>query len=604
MSRLQSVATALAPGEADQTLAVEGGRQVLPKAKKRSREEAQANAPADALEILQMMEGANDNDFLFSQGGDRCCTMPSHFVCIATLTRSPLLCLSFILLSFMFVDSQALRGLEAVRAQRNGPGRRGGHRDDFTLPDAHEPSISRGITGPRSFFMPGEEEEDFAVLPDDDELDGLAPRQPRHSGSAGGAARSPFGELEPNAGLAPVAEDDDDMPPPPLPMDDDDELEEGAAGKSPPKKRRKTVGILKKKKAAPAMRTDSAITLHGDLLRKWLSDATDISCVRRKLGDVAVDMDTAPAAGKKTGGGVAALSVRVDSALRQPAQLLLAGHRLPVEPGRTHRGRLLCPTLMHLLARNIPPVKTRAQKKAVEEPDDPLQPGAGDDEFADMPPAPFDDDDVEAFRHGAHGPLGRSPASGSFGALFGRRSNVSAATGSASALAAALAGATSPSSGHTALTRGGLAPLSDGFDDGVLPDDLPDVGGVPFPEGRVTGRGLSQRFESALGFESGPTGYTQPAPGAGPGLSGVSAAVMAYVNRALGTASEEAAGGGGSRGLVFDAMVRGNNLGKTQTAQLFAQVLVLATTGLVAVSQEAPYGDITITRGSVPLAAH
>jgi hypothetical protein len=76
VSRLQSVATALAPGEADQTLAAEGGRQVLPKGKKRSREEAHANAPVDALEILQMMEGANDNDFLFSQGGDRCSRVP------------------------------------------------------------------------------------------------------------------------------------------------------------------------------------------------------------------------------------------------------------------------------------------------------------------------------------------------------------------------------------------------------------------------------------------------------------------------------------------------------------------------------------------------
>lgn len=53
--------------------------------------------------------------------------------------------------SFMFVDSQALRGLEAGRAQHGGASRFGGAtRDDITLPDAddfmhREASMSRCV---------------------------------------------------------------------------------------------------------------------------------------------------------------------------------------------------------------------------------------------------------------------------------------------------------------------------------------------------------------------------------------------------------------------------------------------------------------------------
>ena len=53
--------------------------------------------------------------------------------------------------SFMFVDSQALRGLEAGRAQHSGGHRFGGApRDDMTLPDAddfmhRETSMSRCV---------------------------------------------------------------------------------------------------------------------------------------------------------------------------------------------------------------------------------------------------------------------------------------------------------------------------------------------------------------------------------------------------------------------------------------------------------------------------
>jgi hypothetical protein len=510
----------------------------------------------------------------------------------------------------MFVDSQALRGLEAGRAQRSGGPRFGGAaRDDMTLPDAddfmhRETSMSRCVsldlhvsahhdadppvpsamrsgvthfTG-GAFYMPGDEEEEFAVLPDDVDMDALL-AQGRRSGSAG--ARSPFSELPANGALPPLAEDDDDFPPLPA-ADDEDE---------PPVKKRKVAaskgkGILKKRSGAKGggARTDDAIIIDGDILRAWLKDAASITCLRRKLGESAPGE---PLGGELPAGakGSASLSARVDAALKQPSALLLAGHRLPTQAGRIFRGRQLEGTLLHLFARHTAPGAGRRATAAVSE---------QEEEDRDMPmPMADDDDDVEAFRAGAPGP-GRSPAS-SFGApLFGRRSNVSAATGSASALAAALAGAKSPSSAHTAAARQRLSDAA-AFGGAVLSDDLPDVG-APFPEDDAAHMGLSQRFESALP-ETGEG--TQHASAPGVGLSGVSAGVMAYLANALGSESQAV-----GSSLVFDAMARGNSLSRTQTAQLFAQMLILATAGLVGVSQEAPYEDILISRGAVPLEAH
>ena len=434
--------------------------------------------------------------------------------------------------------------------------------------------------------MPGDEEEEFAVLPDDMDMDALQQQQQgRRSGSAGGAPlRSPFSELQGNVGLPPLAEDDD-FPPPPAA--DDDEADE------PPAKKRKGAkrGILKKSAAkSGAPRTDEAIILNGDVLRAWLKDAASISCIRRKLGEAApgepLGGDLVPGAK----GSSAALSARVDAALKQPSMLLLAGHRVATQPGRVYRGRALEATLLHLFARHTPGPGRRAAAASSDA--QAAAPGGEEEEELDMPMPMADDDEPEAFRAGAL--PGRSPAS-SFGApLFGRRSNVSAATGSASALAAALAGAKSPSSAHTAAGRQRLSDAA-AFG-GALSDDLPDVG-APFPEDDAAAHaGLSQRFGSALP-ETGDG--TQPASAPGVGLSGVSAGVMAYLANALGPESQAA-----GTSLVFDAMARGNSLSKTQTAQLFAQMLILATAGLVGVSQEAPYEDIFIRRGAVALEAH
>ena len=512
----------------------------------------------------------------------------------------------------MFVDSQALRGLEAGRVQHSGGPRFGGAaRDDMTLPDAddfmhRETSMSRcvrlaplhppsdpgaecpcppfamrsGVTHfTGAFYMPGDEEEEFAVLPDDEDMNALLAQQGqgRRSGSAG--ARSPFSELPANGALPPLAEDDDDFPPPPA-ADDEDEppakKRNGAAGK----------GILKKRSGAKgvAARTDDAIIIDGDILRAWLKDAASITGLRRKLGEGAPGEPLGGELGAGTK-GAGSLSARVDAALKQPSALLLAGHRLPTQAGRIFRGRQLEGTLLHLFARHTTGTGRRAAPAVSEQ---------ESEEERDMPMPMQDDDDVdvEAFRAGAL--PGRSPAS-SFGApLFGRRSNVSAATGSASALAAALAGAKSPSSAHTAAARQRLSDAA-AFGGAVLSDDLPDVG-APFPEDDAAHMGLSQRFESAL-LETGEG--TQHASAPGVGLSGVSAGVMAYLANALGSESQAA-----GSSLVFDAMARGNSLNRTQTAQLFAQMLILATAGLVGVAQEAPYEDIYISRGAVPLEAH
>ena len=56
-----------------------------------------------------------------------------------------------------------------------------------------------------------------------------------------------------------------------------------------------------------------------------------------------------------------------------------------------------------------------------------------------------------------------------------------------------------------------------------------------------------------------------------------------------------------SQVLEFAALAEENRLGRSQTAQFFAQILILATAGHIAARQEAAYEAIVISRGLVQL---
>ena len=246
-----------------------------------------------------------------------------------------------------------------------------------------------------------------------------------------------------------------------------------------------------------------------------------------------------------------------------------------------------------------------------------------------------DGDDVEAFRHdgsvdGApvaspEGSLGG--ASRGAGAGFGRRSGLSG--GSGSLLAQALAGL-SPKSGSGRAGRG-----SDAFGGSMRAGDLPGAGGedffdAPYPEeeqvageygplggafGGDGGVGLSAPFESLL--ETGPDG-TQTQRDPKKALSGVSLGVVKYFTEAFGNpASQEAA-------VTMEDLCANSRLNRTQRAQFFSQVLILASNAFIKarlrllrdapllaltrapaaapqVKQSAPYANIIISRGTAAM---
>lgn len=328
----------------------------------------------------------------------------------------------------------------------------------------------------------------------------------------------------------------------------------------------------------PLTRALFRAALSGDVIREWLSDTADVVCVRSKVGD-------APPAGK--------LSARLDEAMLTPSMLLLAP-----SGGAGKRGRVLCDELAQLFARHTK-ATTRRRGNAPASPSSSSEhaAGAGDEDQEAMPPA-GEDEEVEAFREAQ---LGRSPsASTQAGAApgFGRRSNISGG-GSASALAAALAG---ESPGSVRTGGGGAAGggrLSDAFGGGVREEDLPEEEGAApfFQEHSGGGLGLSRQFGgSALGVESQQLDASVPPPHPAGGLSGVSAGVAAYFGAAFGRESEEP-----DKAFLFDDLCFNNSLSRTQSAQLFAQILILCSAGVVAVQQLAPYAGITITKGTVPM---
>ncbi len=294
-------------------------------------------------------------------------------------------------------------------------------------------------------------------------------------------------------------------------------------------------------------------------------------------------------------------------------------------PGK--RSRQLCEPLAALFARHTKAQGRRRGASAASSPaassDGALQPAEGDD--------------VEAFRHdgSVDGAAVASPegslggVSRGAGAGFGRRSGLSG--GSGSLLAQALAGL-SPKSGSGRAGRG-----SDAFGGSMRAGDLPGGGDdyfdVPYPDeeadaqdfgglgggfGGDGGGGLNAPFESLL--ETGPDG-TQTQRDPKKALSGVSLGVVKYFTEAFGnTASQEAA-------ITVEDLCANSRLNRTQRAQFFAQVLILAsnsfikarrtrcciddtccqhltraTPALAQVKQSAPYANIIISRGTAAMA--
>jgi hypothetical protein len=72
--------------------------------------------------------------------------------------------------------------------------------------------------------------------------------------------------------------------------------------------------------------------------------------------------------------------------------------------------------------------------------------------------------------------------------------------------------------------------------------------------------------------------------------------VARYFASAFGLESQEP-----SQVLEFAVLAEENRLGRSQAAQFFAQILILATAGHIAAKQESAYEAIIIGRGPVQL---
>jgi len=361
--------------------------------------------------------------------------------------------------------------------------------------------------------------------------------------------------------------------------DAEEEGGEGAEGAKTPKKRArksagtKQKGIMKSKEA----RVDSAIALSGDIIRGWLAAPSDIVVERRRVGD---PQPPAP------------LTRRLDEALAAPSFLLLH----PCGDGGGKRLRIICPELAAQFPVRGKAAAAKRSRGAAPSPSVSAEGAAAaaarglaeEDEFFEVGGGGYQEDedgaDVEAFRQRSGSGQERSASLGGGAAPFRRLSALSGG----GPLALALGGVDSPEDARAAAAAAARRSR------GSLGSDLPGVGGEDLPEeegGWGEGAAAAPLFESALGVET-QRDPTQRAPP----LSGVSVGVARYFASAFGLESQEP-----SQVLEFAVLAEENRLGRSQAAQFFAQILILATAGHIAAKQETAYEAIIIGRGPVQL---
>ena len=309
------------------------------------------------------------------------------------------------------------------------------------------------------------------------------------------------------------------------------------------------------------------------MIRSWLSDTSAIVVVRRRVGDPQAEGKLGP---------------RLDAALACPTFLLVA----PAAEGGGAGGkrhRSLCPKLLRVFAAFAAPAKKARRGQpdspaaSAEAADAAFLAAAAAEEEVQYGAGGYEEEDVEAFRAASPGSL---PGSGSRGGAAGaqafrRNSALSGGSGGTGALAQALLG---PSPVGARSRGSGGSDLFPPMQGGDLPEEEDWAGG-----GGGGGR-LSRPFqESALAFESA-RDATQAGPAAA--LSGVSAGVAQFFSAAFAAESQEA-----DKVFGFAELCGQHSLSRSQAAQLFAQVLILASNDYVAVAQAAPYADIDIKKG-------